>query len=124
MRRRGPKLEAVTGKVLVDGVPLGKGGVRFVPHKEKGNAATSEPIGVLAADGTYSLSTLSQAGAPPGWYRVAVSGQAVESGGSTDTKAIKNPVAAKYSNPATSGLLVEVVPAAVAGAYDFKVSAK
>lgn len=119
----GPKLTTVSGKVLVDGVPLAKGGVRFVPCKDKGNTTTTEPIGVLSADGSYSLSTFGQPGAPLGWYMVAVTGQGSESA-TMDLRAIKNPVAPKYGDPATSGFLVEVVPSPAAGAYDFKVSAK
>ena len=120
----GPKLSSVSGAVTVDGVPLGKGGVRFVPYKEKGNDAKVEPVGTLATDGTYILSTASKPGAPLGWYRVTVSGQGDEIPDSANIKAIKKTVASKYADATTSGFLVEVVPAPKAGAYDFKVSAK
>ncbi len=105
-------------------MPLAKGGVRFVPCKDKGNTTTTEPIGVLSADGTYSLITFSQPGAPLGWYQVTVSGESVEMAGNSNPYTAKSSVAPKYSNPATSGFLVEVVPSPAAGAYDFKVSAK
>lgn len=119
-----PVLANVSGTVLVDGVPLTKGGVRFVPYKEKGNTATVEPVGTLAVDGTYILSSANKTGAPLGWYRVTVSGMGDEIPDSANIKAIKKTVASKYADATTSGFLVEVIPAPAAGAYDFKVSAK
>lgn len=121
---KAPALASVAGTVLVDGVPLAKGAVRFVPYKEKGNTATAEPVGVLAVDGTYILNTASKPGAPLGWYLVSVDGQGDVIPDNTNLKEIKRLVASKYGNASTSGLMVEVVAAPAAGIYDFKVSAK
>jgi hypothetical protein len=107
---------SVSGTVLVDGKPATKGSVRFVPDKSKGNTFGQEPTGTIGADGKYTLK------APKGWYKATVVSS--ETPDSTKPNATKAYVAAKYGNPDTSGLSVEVVGSPAAGAYDLKVTEK
>ena len=120
----GPALVPVEGKVTLDGVPLPKGSVRLQPDKAKGNTFGSEPVGEIVADGSFKIMVNGKSGAPVGWYKVGVNGAGSEIPDSTKPLANKSPVAVRFADPATSNLSVEVVPAAAAGAYDFKVSAK
>jgi hypothetical protein len=111
----------VSGKVTVDGTPLTKGSVRYIPDKEKGNTSTDEAVGEINASGVYELRTNNQPGAPTGWYKVCVV--------STDTPDNTNPSApvksyvdAKYKTPATTDLSKEVKSGAPPGAYDLTVT--
>src|SRR5262245_20481066 len=63
----------VGGKILVDGAPLPSGSVRFVPDRERGNTATTEPAGQIKPDGTYALYANGNESIPSGWYKVTVS---------------------------------------------------
>ena len=113
----------VRGKVTVDNQPLTKGSVRFVPDKTKGNTSPAEPIGLISESGQYELSTNGKAGAPLGWYKVAV--VAADMPDSTKVNAVpKSYVGMKFNDPEFSGLSVEVVSSAKDGAYDLKVTAK
>jgi hypothetical protein len=114
-------LVPVRGKVGVGGAPLDTGSVTFQPDASKGNSTPHIPVGTIEADGIYSLQSAGKEGAPPGWYKVAVTAQAPIDA--------KNPYAPpkhlihpKYSDPNTSGISVEVVGNAPAGAYDIQVS--
>jgi hypothetical protein len=111
----------VSGKVTVDGQPLTTGSVSFRP--EKGSASSQEPGGEIDEDGTYRLFTAGKEGAPPGRYRVLVV--------AVDPNDLKKKfpygkrtsfVNAKYSNPKTTDLLVEVTAASKPGAYDLKLT--
>ncbi|HEX3149225.1 MAG TPA: hypothetical protein VHR66_14220 [Gemmataceae bacterium] len=115
-------LHKVSGKVTVDGAPLTTGTVRFVPDKDKGNKATTEPTGQIGTDGTYSLMTDGKSGAPAGWYKVTISASEVPE--SSKPFSGKSLVAAKFNDPAASGLAVEVVSSPKAGAYDLQATAK
>ncbi len=117
-------LSPVEGKVSVDGAPLTKGSIRFMPDKEKGNAETVEPVGEIGAGGSYKLMSNGKSGAAAGWYKVGVNGSGSEIPDSTKPLATKSPVASKFADPNLSGLKVEVVASPASGAYDFKVSAK
>jgi hypothetical protein len=115
----GENLLPVSGVVTNDGTPLTEGAVRFVPDASKGNTAKTEPAGTIGSGGRYSLLTDGKTGAPPGWYKVSVSSGVIPD--NTKPNVAKTSFAAKYSNPDTSGLSVEVKPG---GSYDLKVSAK
>jgi hypothetical protein len=65
------KLFEVMGKVTVKGQPLAKGSVLFIPDKEHGNSATTQPSG-LVKDGVFELLTADRPGAPLGAYKVAI----------------------------------------------------
>ncbi len=113
----------VKGKVLLDGKPLTKGSVRFVPDKAKGNTAGVEPTGIIGESGEYELITNGKSGAPLGSYTVCVvSGEIPDSGNPTAVP--KGGPAPRFAQPETSKLTVEVVPSPAAGAYDLNVSAK
>jgi hypothetical protein len=62
----------VEGRVTFDGKPLTKGTVVLYPDAGKGNTSKHEPRGDIEADGRYKIYTHPNAGAPPGWYKVAV----------------------------------------------------
>jgi len=114
---------SVKGKVLLDGKPLTKGSVRFVPDKAKGNTAGVEPTGVIGDTGEYELITNGKSGAPLGSYTVCVvSGEIPDSGNPTAVP--KGGPAPRFAQPETSKLSVDVVASPAAGAYDLKVSAK
>lgn len=53
-RAAGPEFAAVTGRVMLDGQPLGMGTIHFVPDESQG---TSGPMstGDLQADGSFSM---------------------------------------------------------------------
>ena len=63
-------LVPVQGKVTVQGKPLAKAIVVFLPTFSGGG---THSVGETRADGTYALTTLGQPGAGPGEYRVIVS---------------------------------------------------
>jgi hypothetical protein len=61
-------LYSVSGKVSLNGQPVKKGVINFVPTTPEGHGATG-----MIEDGTYSLSTLNPGdGALPGKYKVTV----------------------------------------------------
>lgn len=119
---RGPTLVPVQGVVLLDGAPL-KGGPRcyvvYVPDPKKGNESPHEPKATIGEDGKYSITTVDKIGATPGWYKVRVE--------AADVVDPKNPyftnwlAPARYADPKTSGLEVEVKEGA---AYDLKLKSK
>ena len=114
---------SVKGKVFLDGQPLTKGSVRFVPDKSKGNTAGVEPVGTIGATGEYELITNGKPGAPLGSYFVCVvSGEIPDSSKPFDVP--KGGPAPRFAQPETSKLAVDVVAAPADGAYDLKVSAK
>jgi hypothetical protein len=110
-------LYPVSGKVTLDGKPLPDGQVSFVPDKEKGNKAPATPFGKIK-DGSYSLETKGQPGAPAGAYKIMV---ITRYPGSPE----KNPELPKrYADAGNSGLAVEVSPTPAAGAYDLKLTSR
>jgi hypothetical protein len=62
------KLPRVAGKVLLDGQPLAKANVVFVPVNKKGQKAT----GTTNEDGTFELTTGRKKGAFPGEYKIVI----------------------------------------------------
>jgi hypothetical protein len=122
----------VSGQVMVDGEPLRakSGNVTFVPDKAKGNTTTFEPSGYLDENGNYTLYyAQGKKGAPPGWYKIQVTAsrqqgdQPLETprprGGPPPPPPLFNN---KFTRSTTSGLEVEVVKDAAAGAYDLKLT--
>jgi hypothetical protein len=118
---QGAGLVPVTGKVTLDGKPLGTGTVTFHPDAAKGNAAPHLAAGEIDGQGNYKLLSDGKEGVPPGWYKVTVTAQ--------EPADSKNPYAppqsivnAKYRDVKTSNLSVEVVGNPSPGAYDFSVT--
>lgn len=99
----------VQGKVTIGGKPLRGGIVHFfaLDHDVK----ISQPLGVIDAEGNYTVSSYGKKGAPAGRYRVTVDP------GSGD-KSMDLAVDAQYQNWQQSPLLVTVMQNAPADAYD------
>ena len=95
----------VHGLVTLDGKPVSFGGVRFIP-------AGGRPLHAkIQSDGTYSLSTGDEDGAPPGKYRIAVQVREIvkPAAAMEPPRPGKSHIPEKYGDPATSGLVFEVV---------------
>ncbi len=110
--------EPVTAKTTV---------VLFKPDASRGNTSPFEPSGTVDADGRYTLTTNGKKGAPPGWYRVVVTARGEGAPVHPKGPGQHRPVAvsllpARYGQPQTSGLSVEVVDDPAPGAYDLKLT--
>ena len=112
-------LQPVSGRVFLDGKPLHKGDVAFVPYAEKGNTALKFGMGKIDAEGNYTAKTFGDEGVKPGWYKVMVL--------ATENEPQESPawvpiwlVPVKYTKPESTPLAVEVVSEPAAGAYDLK----
>ena len=93
-----PDLAAVSGRVTIDGQPLTKGSISFIPAKGR------QAGGAIESDGRYVLTCFEKGdGAILGDYKVAVNG--VEYLSET---LLKWHAPKKYSNPATSGLTAAI----------------
>jgi hypothetical protein len=121
----GGNTHPVSGTVTIDGTPLAarNGLVTFVPDKAKGNVTQDEPAGTVDDRGRYTLYTNGRRGAPPGWYKVVVTGladapTAAAKGPLTQRPVPKSAVPARYGRAETTPLEVEVVASPTAGAYD------
>src|SRR5579883_1283932 len=121
-QKPGEKLLPVEGKVLLGGKPLSTGFVILHPDKDKGNTSLHEPRGSIDKQGHYRITTNEKSGAPPGWYKVAVT--------AADQVDPKNPyftrwlVPEKYIDYRTSQLAFEVVEHPAEGAYDLTLKDK
>jgi hypothetical protein len=87
----------VSGTVTFDGKPLDGATVTFHPEAKDGKKAT----GKTDANGNYTLKTDGAEGAAPGKHRVLISLKRGE----------KELIPLKYSDRATTPLVVEVAPA-------------
>ncbi len=113
----------VEGKIIYNGQPLTVGTVIFTPDAAKGNTSMNEPRGKLDENGTYRLHLRKdREGAPPGWYKISVSAQKLRD--SKDIYSYASVIPAKYANPQTSGVAVQVVENAAPGAYDIALTGK
>ena len=112
----------VKGKASVGDKPLSAGSVRFLPDKEKGNNTAGEPYGVISEGGTYDVKTNGKPGAPPGWYKVVVTAVTPVDLNNPSPPPSKSLIAAKYNQPETTDLHLEVKENAGDGAYDLKLS--
>ncbi len=104
---RGPERVPVAGRVLIDGQPLTKGTIRFVP--DAGRAASAR----IAEDGSFRVSTKSLAGNGaeimgllPDRYRMAV--LASESLGESENAEVRWLAPQPYADFRTSGLEVDI----------------
>lgn len=120
------KTYAVEGRLFVDGKPLvmGQGTfghVWFHPDAAKGNKCPQVAVGDLVDEGRFKLRTRDREGAPAGWYKVAVvATEKIDP--NQPAKKRKSLVNAKYGNPATSKLAVQVVEDAAARSYNLKLT--
>jgi hypothetical protein len=88
------------GVVLLDGAPLTRGTISFLP--EQGRSST----GKIGSDGKFELQTFGgNDGVRPGKYRVAI---VAFDGPQVEDRAVNSLIPQHYGNPATSGLEYEV----------------
>src|SRR5215213_9123960 len=97
----GPESE-VTGKVTLDGQPVGPGAVVFAPIEGQTNPAD----GAIQLDGSYFLKTSREIGLKPGTYKVSVSvfDQPEVKPGERSMVPAKLITPQKYADTETSGL--------------------
>lgn len=104
----GPKLPPMakaSGVVTLDGQPLMRGMVQFVPDSTK---STQGPpaVGAIGPDGRFELQTAGVVGAVVGWHKVAV-----ESRKDVDLNKeswAPSLIPEKYNNPDQAGFTLEV----------------
>lgn len=98
----------VSGKVTLDGQPVGPGAVVFAPVDGQSNPAD----GAIQLDGSYSLKTSRQAGLKAGEYKVSVSvfDQPPVQPGERSMTPAKLVTPQKYADTETSGLQYAVEP--------------
>ena len=117
-----PPLFEVTGRVMVAGRPLDRGMIHFAPERARGATHLPYSSGEIQPDGSFTLSTNSQPGAPLGWYKVIVI--------ATETPIPENPtnwtpdwlVDTKYTLRGTTDLEVEVIESPSEDTYDLVLS--
>jgi len=105
----------VSGKVTVGDEPVTAGQVSFMPATDTGTADVS--AGQIESTGEYKIFTGGKEGAPVGKYKVTVTPSMVPTGGN---KAPTTSYNAKYTNPRSTDLFIEVVSSPSPGAYDLK----
>jgi hypothetical protein len=116
----------VSGTITLDGQPLVAKTtvVLFMPDAAKGNGSPFEPTGTVDGQGRYTLVTKNKPGAPPGWYKIAVTaheGRSEHPKGTLRHRPVAHAVIpSKYGQPDTSDLSIEVVENPAPGAYDVK----
>jgi hypothetical protein len=98
----------VSGRVTLDGKPVGPGTVVFAPAAGEQNPAT----GTIQVDGTYVLKSNRTAGLPTGRYKASVSvfDQAPVAPGERSYEQAKLVTPQKYADPSTSELEYDVKP--------------
>jgi hypothetical protein len=107
------KTYPVTGKVTLDGQPLGGATVVFHPVDKTNFKWKELPQGTTGPDGTFSVFTYTKPddGAPAGQYKVAVevAPPPQDDEGGDQVKRTKGPrLPARYLDPAQSGLTATV----------------
>jgi len=100
-----PPTAEVSGTITFDGQPLPGAMIQFVPDHQTG---TKGAAGVAASDpkGQFELTTAGVKGALVGFHKIAVEARKAPKN-ETDTMP-PSLIPARYHNPATSGLSVEV----------------
>jgi hypothetical protein len=102
------KESEVSGKVTLDGQPVGPGAVVFAPVEGQTNPAD----GAIQLDGSYFLKTSREVGLKPGTYNVSVSvfDQPEVKPGERSMVPAKLITPQKYADTETSGLEFTVEP--------------
>jgi len=118
----------VKGKIVFLGKPISAGNTRAViltPDNSQGNTSLHEARGTIDREGNFEVTTANRNGALPGPYKVAI---VLMDSPLPDSK---NPyvepkwlIDPKYGKPELSGLKLNVVENAPAGAYDLQVATK
>lgn len=100
-----PTRYPVAGKVLIDGQPVPKGSIQFVPEKGRPFA------GKINENGTFRLAELSvekdgrRSGVAPGKYQIGISSAEIVN---EDSDEMLNHIPRKYADYRTSQLKVEI----------------
>src|SRR6266404_1598281 len=118
-------LVPVQGVVIREGKPIDLrpgdfGKVWFHPDTSKGNLAAETPAGDIALDGSYVLFTRGQAGAPAGWYRVALVINQRRTP-NRPTKKRDSLIAEALADPSKSGLAIFVAANRAPGSFDIRI---
>ncbi len=100
-----PPMAPVSGQVTLDGKPLPRGTVQFVPEgTEDGNAALG--VGHIDSNGHYEITTAGVKGAVVGFHKVCVSArEEMDPEGDPVTKSL---IPERYALPESSGIRIEV----------------
>ncbi len=101
-----PPLAPVSGRVTLDGSPVPRGTVTFVPDESKGTKGPTA-VGQIGPDGRFTLQTAQQPGAVVGHHKVRIRARQEPK---TPQEEGKEPslIPTKYENENTSGLSFEV----------------
>jgi hypothetical protein len=101
-----PPVAKVSGVVTLDGKPLSRGTIQFVPDASKGTAGPTA-VGTIDPQGHYRLKTAGVEGAIVGFHKVGV--YALQQQPEDETAPPPPPlIPPRYFNPETSGLWAEV----------------
>ncbi len=100
-----PPMAPVSGKVTLNGTPLTRGTVQFVPDKSQGTQGPPA-LGMIGPDGRYSLKTAGVEGAIVGHHKVRVESRQ-QPKDETDTMP-PSLIPERYGNENASGLAFEV----------------
>ena len=100
-----PPLAAVTGAVTLDGRPLPRAMVQFVPDESRGTKGPPA-MGYSDEEGRYELKSAGEEGAMVGFHRVLVEARAAPKDETDTMPALLTPQ--KYASESTSGLAFEV----------------
>ena len=101
-----PPTAEVYGAVTIDGKPLPRGTVQFIPDQAKGTSG-APAVGNIASDGSYTLRTAGVEGAIVGHHKVRVEARA-EPRNEMDTLP-PSLIPERYASEQSSGLDFEVV---------------
>lgn len=102
-----PPVAKVSGVVTLDGKPLPRGTIQFVPDASKGTEGPTA-VGTIDSEGHYRLKTAGVEGAIVGFHKVGV--YALKQEPADETAPPPPPlIPPKYFNPETSGLRAEVI---------------
>ena len=101
-----PPVAGVSGVVTIDGKPLPRGTIQFVPDESKGTAGATA-VGTIGPEGRYTLQTAGVDGAIVGFHKVGV--YALEKEPEDETAPPPPPlIPPKYFKADTSELTAEV----------------
>ena len=100
-----PPMEKVSGTVTLDGKPLGRGTVQFVPDLSQGTEGPPG-VGLIDEEGHYEIITAGVKGAVVGHHKIGVKAE----GEYDDTVISMGPslIPRHYNNPDASRLTAEV----------------
>jgi len=100
-----PPTARVSGTVTLDGQPLPRGTVQFVPDTAQGTAGPSG-VGCIDEEGRFEISTAGVQGAIVGHHKISVTAEAEYD--QTQISMGRSLIPRRYNNPDSSGLTAEV----------------